>query len=106
MAKPDPHFKKVLKGTPLTLRRTASPSGQYTWEGQVRLKEPQDMLNRANDGKEPWDKRWKHPSSVNVPAGTLVDIRIQETLSGVYSTVTYQDDRGTFYANRKISNEP
>ena len=73
------------------MKVTTNDAGQKTITGTIHLKEDTEMLNRANDGLEPWDRRWHKPSSVIVPKGTLVDYRGQETRMGKYHTVTFRE---------------
>lgn len=83
------------------MKMTVNAFGQKTFSGKIRLKADTEMLNRANDGLEWGDRRWREPTRIIVPAGTEVEYLGQETRSGKYHTVTYRSSQGVFCATQK-----
>lgn len=83
------------------MKTVINEAGQKRSTCQIRLKKDTEMRNRANDGLEPWDRRWKQPSSIIVEAGMVVEYERLETRTGLYHTVTFRCQDGIFYACKK-----
>lgn len=72
-----------------------------TIRGKIKLKADTEMWNRQNHGKYPWE--FIQPAKIIVPQNTEVDCERLETSSGLYYTVTYRNEHGTFEASKKVN---
>ena len=74
--------------------------GQKVYKGQIVLKQDEQLLNEANDGRYPWDKKWQEPTFINVQKGETVDIMIEETGIGTVFTISQRTEKGLFYKTK------
>lgn len=80
---------------------TAQPGGPVSKRGRIRLRADTDFSRKSNDGKYPWDRNWKDPGILKLPAGTEVSWFCEEYLLETVHTVQHVDAEGeVWYASK------
>ena len=80
-------------------------SKQKTITGKITLSKNFELLNDANNGRSPLDVTWNHEDErIFLPAGEIVDYRMQETHQGNAHTISFKQN-GITYTKTTSSKE-